>query len=117
MSNFYQKPAIRFAESPLESAMGSTVCRVYVGVACVGVDLPEMGVPVWLYQPGRGIWIGGRGEVNAEEGWLWGNSHGDCSSTASQDGLLWHSHTLEVDDDYQPTHWMLLPQPPSGENA
>lgn len=36
MSNFYQKPAIRFAESPLESAMGSTVCRVYVGVACVG---------------------------------------------------------------------------------
>lgn len=45
------------------------------GWQSVGVDLPEMGVPVWLYQPGRGIWIGGRGEVNAEEGWLWGNSH------------------------------------------
>lgn len=36
MKDLYQKPAIRFAESPLESAMGSTVCRVYVGVACVG---------------------------------------------------------------------------------
>lgn len=87
------------------------------GWQSVGVDLPEMGVPVWLYQPGRGVWIGGRGEVNAEDGWLWGNSHRDCYSTAGEGGLLWHSDTLEIDDDYQPTHWMLLPQPPSGENA
>lgn len=36
MSNFYQKPAIRFDESPLESDVDSTVFRVYVGAACVG---------------------------------------------------------------------------------
>ena len=37
-------------------------------------DLPEMDLPVWLYQPEIGVWIGCRSEAGDDE-WLWATSH------------------------------------------
>ncbi|MGS0941595.1 DUF551 domain-containing protein [Pseudomonas luteola] len=70
--------------------------------------LPEIGVPVWLYEPGCTPWIGWRGEDG--EFWLWGNCYG--SGYEYQAGE-WISVDLIIDDDYQPTHWQPLPDPPS----
>jgi hypothetical protein len=70
--------------------------------------LPEFDVPVWLFEPGRNIWIGARS--HEVEGWLWGNCYGAAYSRP--DGT-WDSDTNECDDDYQPTHWMPLPGVPA----
>lgn len=71
---------------------------------------PEEGVPVWLWD-GQRLWIGAREYCNDDPGgWFYGMGY----------GLSWNSfhgkHELsdnEWDDDYQPTHWMPLPEPPA----
>ena len=69
---------------------------------------PPEDLPVWLYEHGRGIWVGSWSE--AEEGWLWHN----CYSTYHLDkDDQWAAYDMEQDDDYQPTHWMPLPSPPA----
>lgn len=73
--------------------------------------LPQMGMPVWLYEPGRRIWVGARDETS--DGWLWGNTYGShyYAETGGGNGT-WRCNDNEVDDDYSPTHWMSLPAPP-----
>lgn len=75
----------------------------------VSVDerLPDIDVPVWLYEPGRGAWVGCRSDSG--EGWLWGNTYGNHSLRA--DGS-WSAWGHEVDDDYRPTFWQPLPALP-----
>ena len=69
----------------------------------VDESLPELDVPVWLFCD-DGIFIGCRGEDG--DFWQWGRSYDD----------IWYDegwHTLTSDaDDYQPTHWQALPEPP-----
>lgn len=65
-------------------------------------NLPEFDQPVWFYPQGI---IGCRCDCG-DEGYLWGNSY----------GMFWRGKDNvwqcdgEVDDDYQPTHWMPLPR-------
>jgi hypothetical protein len=68
--------------------------------------LPELGQAVWLYEPGRGMWIGSREDTG--DGWLWGNYHGSIW----HNGVKWTGDS-EQDDDYQPTQWIPLPDLPS----
>lgn len=72
-------------------------------------DPPEMDRPVFLFEEGRGMWIGGRGEVEFGM-WCWGNAYG----TAWHNGKQWDAE-IECDDDYKPTHWIPLPSLPSNE--
>jgi len=80
------------------------------GLGWFSVDdqLPELDAPVWLYEEGRGAWIGGRSDSG--EGWLWCNAYGSHYQRA--DGT-WSASSMEIDDDYRPTHWMSLPSAPS----
>ncbi len=73
-------------------------------------DAP-VGVPMWLHQEGRAIWIGGKDAVDYET-WLWGN----CYDNYWHDGAEWKGD-IECDDDYQPTLFMLLPQPPNSTES
>jgi hypothetical protein len=77
----------------------------------VAVALPEMDVPVWLYEPSRGIWVGARGDTG--DGWLWGNTYGSHYHATTTGGKgYWRCHDNDADDDYSPTFWMALPEPP-----
>ena len=78
----------------------------------VETDLPPMGRPVWIYEPGHGIFIGARGDLGEGE-WMWGHCYGDYFYSETSRGVgVWRTHTNETDDDYRPTHWMPLPEPP-----
>ena len=75
------------------------------GWAAVTDTMPPLDEIVWLWNGSR-IWIGGRAWDC--DGWLWGNTYNH----------IWHNGTkwdgeIETDDDYKPTHWMPLPQPPN----
>ena len=72
----------------------------------VSERLPELGVPVWLFENGI-IWIGCR--ADDADGWLWANCYG---SQAYCQEKLWYCEEAETDDDYKPTHWKSLPEPP-----
>lgn len=83
-------------------------CAPTNGWEAVGDDnMPPMDEIVWLYD-GRTIWIGGRADDC--DGWLWGNTYGSIW----HNGLKWDGD-LETDDEYKPTHWMRLPEPPNAE--
>ena len=69
-------------------------------------NLPPFQEIVWLWN-GKKIWIGGRADDN--DGWLLGNCYGQIWQKEN----LWCGE-IETDDDYQPTHWMRLPQSPNG---
>jgi hypothetical protein len=68
-------------------------------------NLPPLGEIVWLHD-GHQSWIGGRDMVDSDF-WLWGNTYG----SVWHNGVKWDGD-LETDDDYKPTHWMRLPDPP-----
>jgi len=91
-------------------ALQAELATLRDGWISVKERLPEFNKPVWLYEPGRGIWIGDR--YDEAEGWLWTNSH----------GAVWHNGTKwdcddQLDDDYKPTHWRDLPAPPTDGRA
>lgn len=96
---------------PEDDGMVAAWNRRASGWVPVSERLPELDVPVWLWEPGRGAWIGERGDVG--DGWLWGNCYGsEYWNTANE---RWATSSNEADDDYQPTHWQPLPAPPSPE--
>ena len=66
---------------------------------------PPESVPVWLFEDGR-IWIGTY-EYDSD-GWCFTNAYGH--QFYGETG--WQSPDAEWDDDYKPTHWMPLPEPP-----
>jgi len=68
--------------------------------------LPGLDVPVWLYEPDRGVWVGGRSDGG--EGWLWCN----CCGTQFMRNGAWEAQEFDMDDDYMPTLWMPLPDAP-----
>lgn len=74
----------------------------------VSEKLPDLDIPVWLYEESLGIWIGGRGDSG--DGWLWGNCYG--SHFFNTKTGKWDCYDMECDDDYQPTLWMHLPESP-----
>ena len=67
--------------------------------------LPPLDRIVWLFRPKYGPFIGCR--TDDGDGWLWANSYGS---------QYWHEGKwegdAEIDDDYDVTHWMPLPDPP-----
>ena len=69
--------------------------------------LPPLEVPIWLYEHGD-IYIGMR--ADSGEGWLWSKCYSIPWYNA-KDG--WTEGDPEEDDDYQPTFWMPLPEPPA----
>lgn len=78
----------------------------------VAVAMPRLDVPVWLYEPKRGIWVGTRGDTG--DGWLWGNTYGSHYYAETTGGKgSWRCHDNDVDDDYSPTHWQALPEAPN----
>jgi hypothetical protein len=75
----------------------------------VAERLPKYETPVWLFDAATGsIWIGGRGEC--DDGWLWCNAYHNIWRSSHDN--KWESD-LQSDDDYNPTHWMPLPEPPA----
>jgi hypothetical protein len=70
--------------------------------------MPALDEIVWLWEEGRGPWVGNRSDGG--EGWLWTN----CRGAFWWNGKKWDGDA-EADDDYQPTHWMRLPEPPNSE--
>jgi hypothetical protein len=71
-------------------------------------QLPDFGVPVWLHEAGI-IFVGERSDD--ADGWLWAKCY-DSHYYDSKEGR-WKSFSAETDDDYQPSHWMPLPEPPT----
>jgi hypothetical protein len=67
--------------------------------------LPDFDVPVFIW-PQAGVFL----RSNDTEGWLWAN----CYDTWWYDDKKneWAAWDAECDDDYEPTHWMPLPEPP-----
>lgn len=86
-------------------------CRALAGFAASGwrpvcqKSMPAFGQIVWLFD-GKRVWLGGCEDDG--EGWLWGNTYGQIW----HNGMNWDGD-LETDDDYKPTHWMPLPEPPN----
>lgn len=69
--------------------------------------LPPLDTPVYMYiEAGNRILTGGRGDGG--EGWVWCN----CYHSAYFHNGIWMSSDMEMDDDYEPSHWMPLPPAP-----
>jgi len=69
--------------------------------------LPELDTTVWIRMPGDQMIVAERS--SSTDGWEWGNCYG---SQYFSDGV-WACAQCELDDAYDPTHWMPLPQPPT----
>jgi len=79
-------------------------------------ELPEIDQIVWLYRTNtHTAWVGGRADYE-NDGiymlWCWGNTYGSFW----HNGKTW-TGDIEMDHDYQPTHWMPLPELPAKEEA
>lgn len=72
--------------------------------------MPGFDELVWLYQKEiPRIFIGCR--CDDSDGWLWGRAYSVPHFNSFAEN--WEPLEVEVDDDYQPTHWMPLPDPPT----
>jgi hypothetical protein len=71
---------------------------------------PPEGIPVWLFQHDRvSPWVGAYEYCGDDPGgWFYGNTYG----SEYWDGSNWKAFDNEWDDEYRPTHWMPLPDPP-----
>lgn len=98
--------ALTLGESQRSSGCASVNCSA--DWQRVTDTLPPMDTPCWLWD-GKRIWIGGRGMVDGEC-WLWGNAY----SSIWHNGVKWDADN-ETDDDYKPTHWLALPNPPNDQ--
>jgi len=69
-------------------------------------ELPPLGQMVWCFEDGN-VWLGSREDPD-NEGWLW---------TQCYNHFWWNGKKydgdFEADDDYRPTHWALVPEPPN----
>jgi hypothetical protein len=68
-------------------------------------ELPITGVPVWAYE-GSQPYLAELDHI--DEGLAWVRVYGEPYMV---DGT-WYSPDTEYDDDYNPTHWQYLPEPP-----
>lgn len=77
----------------------------------VAERLPGLDVPVWLYLPdGPRIVQGCR--TDGSEGWCWANCYSSAYFDPTYEGGMWRAHDAELDEDYQPSLWQPLPEPP-----
>ena len=90
------EPSVHSAESPSGQ-----------GWVAVSERLPEIGVPVFAWEGGYIVWR--VREFIDSDGWNWCNAY---STHHTRSG--WECED-EFDDEYAPTHWMPLPEPPSIE--
>jgi hypothetical protein len=76
----------------------------------ISVDkrLPDIARPVWIMLDDGSAIIGGRG-LGADGDWFWCNAYG--SQYLDKLGN-WCCTNLALDDEYLPTHWQPLPEPP-----
>lgn len=79
-------------------------------------ELPDIDQIVWLYNENTGrMWAGGRADYENDGEhmlWLWGNTYGNFL----YNGERWVGD-IELDHDYQPTHWMPFPELPTKGEA
>lgn len=85
------------------------MCRETTQVSAPPETLPAVDDPVYLYEPGRGWWVGTRAILDSARpgDWLWTNCHGTQHMHANG---TWSCTTAAADDNYQPTHFMPLPK-------
>ena len=77
----------------------------------VADEMPPLDTPVWLCEPSgprMRLWIGER--ADDPDGWLWT----DCTGTTYFVDGTWTATDSEA-EDYHPTHWRPLPQPPKAK--
>lgn len=78
----------------------------------VDTELPPLDLPVWLYFPDiRQPIIGCRSD---DDGWLWGRCYDDY--WYDPDKGTWRTTTCDT-DDYHPSHWRRLPEPPQNKRG
>ncbi len=69
--------------------------------------LPPYGLMVLIHYDS---YIGFGSREDDTDRWLWGRSYGSIVDIAHIDDSNWHD--VEVDDDYQVTHWAFIISPP-----
>jgi len=74
----------------------------------ISEEFPCEGVPVFLWD-GKRVWVGAH-EFDGD-GWAFGNTYGHFYFNSKSGD--WETSDNECDDDYKPTHWMYLPEPPA----
>ncbi len=68
--------------------------------------LPELDTPVWIRTNDDVMVIAERG--SSTDGWMWSACYGHFFSNGK-----WDAVDSDASDQYEPTHWMPLPLPPS----
>jgi hypothetical protein len=106
MSTQNPSPENQPTPKPQGDAVGLVSSDLF-GWVRIADRLPELGEIVWLWEEGRGPWIGSRDDPD-NEGWLWGNAYG----AMWHNGVKWDAD-VEQDDEYKPTHWQPLPLLPN----
>ncbi len=111
VNGYVKVVAPEFAKG-LERQLAAVRCELEIASAAgawivVKVELPPLEVPVWLSLPGITSPIIGVRTLDDGE-WYWAHCYGDFH-WSSKSG--WHTDTADC-DDYKPTHWMRLPEPP-----
>ena len=90
-------------ENERVSGKSQTTCSAWVETS---KELPPLGQMVWCFEDGN-VWLGSR-EDSDNEGWLW---------TQCYNHFWWNGKKydgdFEADDDYRPTRWALVPEPPN----
>lgn len=73
----------------------------------VSDKLPELDTPVWLRMPENIMIVGERG--SSTDGWVWAACYGFYFNAIGE----WDANESDASDEYEPTHWQPLPQPPA----
>ena len=83
------------------------VCNLAWVQTADAARLPAFDTPVWLYEDGA-AYIGCRSDES--DGWRWAKCY--CMPYLDKTGA-WILAEANGDDDYQPTLWQPLPEPPN----
>jgi hypothetical protein len=83
------------------------------GWVAVSERLPEIGVPVFAWEGGYIVWR--VREFIDSDGWNWCNAYSTHHTRSGWECEASSGWEDEFDDEYAPTHWMPLPEPPSIE--
>lgn len=73
----------------------------------VSEKLPELDTPVWLRMPENIMVVGERN--SSTDGWMWAACYGFYFNAIGE----WDANESDPSDEYEPTHWMALPTPPT----